>query len=122
MDTQGPCLVCANNLKIQENAVEISHSQEGTLPASQAGQCAVLAHTRGPLRVAKREFDVCWRFGSCALGAGRPGQVAFLCGFFLGKAKHSEMETLGEEIAFLSLPSCSSQAPLSFTLQGFPFI
>lgn len=42
--------------------------------------------------------------------------------FFWGKVKHSEMETLGEEIAFLSLPSCSSQAQLSFTLQGFPFI
>lgn len=104
MDTQGPCPVCANNLKTQENAVEISHSGDGTLPALQAGQCAALAHTRGLLPVVKREFDVCWHFGSCALGVGRPGQVAFLCGFFfwvglvffffLGKAKHSEMETL----------------------------
>lgn len=71
----------------------------------------------------KREFDVCRFFGSCALGVGRPGQMAFFCGFFFwGKAKHSEMAPLGEEIAFLSLPSCSSQAQLSFTLQGFPFI
>lgn len=53
--------------------------------------------------------------------AGLARLLSFV-GFFLGKAKHSEMETLGEEIAFLSLPSCSSQAPLSFTLQGFPFI
>lgn len=52
--------------------------------------------------------------------AGLARLLSFL--FFQGKAKHSEMETLGEEIAFLSVRSCSSQAQLSFTLQGFPFI
>lgn len=32
----------------------------------------------------KRESDVCRHFGSCALGAGRPGQAALFCVFWGG--------------------------------------
>lgn len=38
----------------------------------------------------KRESDVCRHFGSCALGAGRPGQAALFCVFWgAGGAKRN---------------------------------
>lgn len=116
MDTQKSCPVCANNLKIQQNTLEISQYQDGVLPLLWAVQLCSVGTCQGT--------SAKWRRGSLKFvgtlvplpweRAGLARLLSFVC--FWGKAKHLGMETPGEEIDFLFLPSRSSRAQLSSTL------